>query len=57
MMEKVGAKGHVTFGGRLPADAKGFPASAMAKGTPVTGATSTRPGLGPEVAAEMSANA
>ena len=27
MMEKVGAKGHVTFGeGRLPADAKGFPA-------------------------------
>ncbi|MET1039833.1 MAG: flavodoxin domain-containing protein [Acidimicrobiales bacterium] len=31
MMEKVGAKGHVTFGGRLPADAKGFPASAMAK--------------------------
>ncbi len=31
MMEKVGAKGHITFGGRLPADAKGFPASAMAK--------------------------
>ena len=31
MMEKVGAKGHITLGGRLPADAKGFPASAMAK--------------------------
>ena len=31
MMERVGALGHVTFGGRLPADAKGFPASAMAK--------------------------
>ena len=31
LMEQVGARGHVTFGGRLPADAKGFPASAMAK--------------------------
>lgn len=31
LMERVGARGHVTFGGRLPADAKGFPASAMAK--------------------------
>ncbi len=31
LMERVGALGHVTFGGRLPADAKGFPASAMAK--------------------------
>jgi menaquinone-dependent protoporphyrinogen oxidase len=30
-MERVGALGHVTFGGRLAADAKGFPASAMAK--------------------------
>lgn len=30
-MERIGARGHVTFGGRLPADAKGFPASAMAK--------------------------
>jgi hypothetical protein len=29
--ERVGAKGHVTFGGRLAADAKGFPASAMAR--------------------------
>jgi menaquinone-dependent protoporphyrinogen oxidase len=27
----IGARGHVTFGGRLPADATGFPASAMAK--------------------------
>ena len=27
----IGARGHVTFGGRLPADAKGFPASAMAR--------------------------
>ncbi|MGO9152482.1 flavodoxin domain-containing protein [Mycobacterium sp.] len=28
---RVGARGHVTFGGRLEPDAKGFPASAMAK--------------------------
>jgi menaquinone-dependent protoporphyrinogen oxidase len=31
LAEKVGAKGHVTFGGRLVPDTKGFPASAMAK--------------------------
>jgi menaquinone-dependent protoporphyrinogen oxidase len=31
LMERVGARGHVTFGGRLTADAKGFPARAMAK--------------------------
>ena len=31
VMAKVGARGQVTFGGRLEADAKGFPASAMAK--------------------------
>jgi menaquinone-dependent protoporphyrinogen oxidase len=31
LMERVAARGHATFGGRLPADAKGFPASAMAK--------------------------
>jgi menaquinone-dependent protoporphyrinogen oxidase len=31
LMRRVDAKGHVTFGGRLSADAKGFPASAMAK--------------------------
>ena len=31
LMERIGAQGHATFGGRLPADAKGFPASAMAK--------------------------
>ena len=30
-MERVGALGHVTFGGRLSPDARGFPASAMAK--------------------------
>ncbi len=30
-MERIGALGHATFGGRLPADAKGFPARAMAK--------------------------
>jgi hypothetical protein len=30
-MERVGALGHATFGGRLAADARGFPASAMAK--------------------------
>lgn len=30
-MERVGARGHMTFGGRLEPDARGFPASAMAK--------------------------
>jgi menaquinone-dependent protoporphyrinogen oxidase len=31
LMERVGGLGHRTFGGRLAPDAKGFPASAMAK--------------------------
>ena len=31
LAERIGAKAHVTFGGRLEADAQGFPASAMAK--------------------------
>jgi menaquinone-dependent protoporphyrinogen oxidase len=31
LMHRVGARGHETFGGRLTPDAKGFPASAMAK--------------------------
>ncbi len=31
LMERIGARGHATFGGRLPADARGFPAAAMAK--------------------------
>jgi menaquinone-dependent protoporphyrinogen oxidase len=31
LMDRVGARGHVTFGGRLAADAKGFPAAAMAR--------------------------
>lgn len=31
LMEKVSARGHATFGGRLPEDAQGFPASSMAK--------------------------
>jgi menaquinone-dependent protoporphyrinogen oxidase len=31
LMGKVDARGHVTFGGRLVPDAKGFPASVMAK--------------------------
>jgi menaquinone-dependent protoporphyrinogen oxidase len=31
LAERVGARGHVTFGGRLTPDAQGFPASAMAK--------------------------
>jgi menaquinone-dependent protoporphyrinogen oxidase len=31
LAERVGAKGHVTFGGRLERDASGFPASAMAE--------------------------
>jgi menaquinone-dependent protoporphyrinogen oxidase len=30
-MASIGARGHVTVGGRLEPDAKGFPASAMAK--------------------------
>jgi len=37
--ERVGAVGHVTFGGRLAPDARGFPASAMAKKRRATGAT------------------
>ena len=31
LMAMVGAQGHATFGGRLAADARGFPASAMAR--------------------------
>lgn len=31
LMDRVGALGHATFGGRLSADTKGFPAEAMAK--------------------------
>jgi len=31
LMRAIDARGHATFGGRLEADAKGFPASAMAK--------------------------
>ena len=31
LLERIAGRGHVTFGGRLPADAKGFPASAMAR--------------------------
>ena len=31
LMDRAGAEGHVTFGGRLAADAKGFPAATMAK--------------------------
>jgi menaquinone-dependent protoporphyrinogen oxidase len=30
-MERVGTRGHIILGGRLSPDAKGFPASAMAK--------------------------
>jgi menaquinone-dependent protoporphyrinogen oxidase len=31
LMDRTDARGHVTFGGRLEPDAKGFPARAMAK--------------------------
>lgn len=31
LMDRVGAQGHVTFGGRLTPDARGFPASLIAK--------------------------
>jgi menaquinone-dependent protoporphyrinogen oxidase len=31
LAERVGARGHATFGGRLTPDARGFPAQAMAK--------------------------
>ncbi len=31
LMDRVNARGHVTFGGRLAPDARGFPAAAMAK--------------------------
>ena len=30
-MVQTGARGHMTFGGRMPVDAKGFPASSMAR--------------------------
>lgn len=30
LMRRVGARGHVTFGGRMPSDASGFPAKRMA---------------------------
>ena len=30
-LDRTGARGHATFGGRLSPDASGFPASAMAK--------------------------
>jgi menaquinone-dependent protoporphyrinogen oxidase len=31
LMERIGAQGHATFGGRLNPDVKGFPAAAMAR--------------------------
>ncbi len=31
LAERIGARGHMTFGGRLEAEAKGFPARAMAR--------------------------
>ena len=31
LMDRTGARGHATFGGRLSPHARGFPASAMAK--------------------------
>ena len=31
LLARIGARGHVTFGGRLSLDARGFPAKAMAK--------------------------
>jgi menaquinone-dependent protoporphyrinogen oxidase len=31
LSERIGARGHATFGGRLAPDARGFPAAAMAK--------------------------
>jgi menaquinone-dependent protoporphyrinogen oxidase len=30
-MDRIGARGQATFGGRLEPDAKGFPANVMAK--------------------------
>lgn len=42
LIERVGARGHATFGGRLSPDATGFPARAMAKTRPVTGAIEQR---------------
>lgn len=31
VMQQTHARGHITFGGRMPAEAKGFPARSMAK--------------------------
>jgi menaquinone-dependent protoporphyrinogen oxidase len=47
LMERVGARGQVTFGGRLAADAKGFPASTMAKNRAGTGGTPRKRRSGP----------
>jgi menaquinone-dependent protoporphyrinogen oxidase len=33
-MDQLGARGHMTFGGRMPAEATGFPAGSMAKNNP-----------------------
>lgn len=32
--ERIGGRGHITFGGAMPPDAKGFPAAAMARDNP-----------------------
>ena len=46
-MQRVNARDHTTFGGRLAPDAKGYPASVMAKKRASTGATPPRSGPGP----------
>lgn len=42
LAQRVNARGHITFGGQLAPDAKGFPARSMAKKGPATGATPNR---------------
>ena len=46
LARRIGARGHVTFGGRLPADAKGSPPARWPRPTPATGATPNGSGAG-----------
>ena len=46
LLERIGARGHVTFGGRLPADAKGSRPARWPGPTPATGATPSGSGAG-----------
>jgi menaquinone-dependent protoporphyrinogen oxidase len=46
LARRIGARGHATFGGRLPADAKGSQPARWPRPTPATGATPSTSGAG-----------